>query len=63
MNKVKSWMKKYSMQMAALTSIAGVVVSVMPQFEMYLPQWATGAIMSACGIITALARVWPQEEV
>lgn len=62
MNKVKQWMKKYSMQMAVATSLAGVVVSIMPYYEAYLPQWATGLVMTVCGILTALARIIPQGE-
>lgn len=60
MNKLKYWMNKHSMKMAAITAVAGVTISVMPYFETYLPQWATGAIMATCGVITALARIIPQ---
>lgn len=62
MNKLKVWMKKYSMQMAVATAFAGVVISVMPYFEAYLPQWVTGIIMASCGVLTGIARVLPQLE-
>lgn len=62
MNKLKEWMKKYSMQMAVATSLAGVVVSIMPYYEAYLPQWVTGLVMTGCGVLTALVRIIPQGE-
>lgn len=56
-----NWFKKYSMQGAVLTAIAGVVISVMPYFESYLEQWQTGSIMAVCGVVTALGRMIPQD--
>lgn len=61
MNKLKSWMKKYSMQMAVVTAFAGVVISIMPYFQAYLPQWLVGVIMAICGMLTALVRIIPQD--
>lgn len=62
LSSIKTWMRKHSMQMALVTSLAGVIISVMPYFEAYLPQWVAGTVMTLCGVATALARVWPQEE-
>lgn len=60
MNKIKTWMRKHSMQMALITSLAGVIISVMPYFQAYLPQWAVGSIMAFCGVLTGVARILPQ---
>lgn len=62
MIELKEWLSKYSMQMALATAMSGVVISVMPYFEAYLPQWGTGIIMATCGVLTALARIIPQGE-
>lgn len=55
-------LKKYSMQMAIVTSLAGVAISVMPYFESYLEQWQMGVVMTVCGILTAVGRLIPQGE-
>lgn len=62
MIKLKEWMSKYSMQMAVVTALAGVAVSVMPYFESYLSQGTVGIIMAVCGTLTAFARIIPQGE-
>ncbi|QZI90371.1 hypothetical protein MYOV003v1_p0047 [Vibrio phage 207E48.1] len=54
-------LKKYSIQMAILTSLAGVAITVMPYFETYLEQWQMGAVMTVCGVLTALGRLVPQK--
>ncbi|AUR97830.1 TMhelix containing protein [Vibrio phage 1.244.A._10N.261.54.C3] len=54
-------LKKYSIQMAILTSLAGVVITVMPYFESYLEQWQMGLVMTLCGVLTALGRMIPQK--
>ncbi len=51
---------KYSLILAILTALAGVVVSVMPYFEASLTQTQVGLIMAACGVVTAIARIIPQ---
>lgn len=61
MNKLKKWMTKYSMQMAVATVVAGMVITVMPYYSAYLPQWLVGVIMTSCGFLTAIARMIPQE--
>ncbi|QBJ00586.1 hypothetical protein [Vibrio phage vB_ValP_IME234] len=55
-----NWLKKYSIQLSIATSLAGVVISVMPYFEAYLAQWQVGLIMAAAGFFTAIGRMIPQ---
>lgn len=59
---MKDWLKKYSIQMSILTSLAGVIISVMPYFEAYLQQWQIGIIMFLAGFFTAIGRLIPQGE-
>lgn len=57
---MKEWLKKYSIQATIATTLAGLVMSVLPYFNMYIPQEAMGAIMAVCGIVTGIGRVLPQ---
>lgn len=60
--KYSKWLKKYSIQMSIATSLAGIVMMVLPYFDLGLPNWGVGIIMAICGFLTGLARIIPQVE-
>ncbi len=57
---MKGYLKKYSVQLGIATAVAGGVMAVLPQFQVYLDPSISGIITSVCGVLVVIGRVIPQ---